>query len=195
MPCAMMHLECAMLYDKNADISFFVGNESPDCMDIREIKDKSHFRIYTHDREEKFLEFVRTLDTRDPYLLGVVLHLYADMLWDAGPMKRHKESYTGDNWFMDYRRQIRLIGTHLYKNREWAADLWAEMCNVPESKYDTLELFPAEKIKSYLIYNRDRSRVDETTPSPDFPPEMVDEFCVRTVESFRQWLDDNNIAH
>ncbi|MBR6513891.1 MAG: hypothetical protein IKT46_03560 [Clostridia bacterium] len=188
MPCAMMHLVCARLYDKDADIAFYIGNEAPDCMDIREIKDKSHFRIYADDREEKLTEFARTLDLSDPYELGVLLHLYVDMLWDRGPMAMHKLNYKGEDWFHDYRHQIRLIGTHIYKNADWSKKLWQKMSEAPEEKYASLSLFPSEKIKSYICFNRDRDRSGETTSSPDFPPELVDSFCVEAVESFKSYL-------
>ena len=190
MPCAMMHLVCAKLYDNNADVAFYIGNEAPDCMDIREIKDKSHFRIYKgKERVDKLTEFARTLDLDDPYQLGVLLHLFVDLLWDAGPMAEHKKNYKGNDWFHDYRWQIRLIGTHIYKNVEWSKSIWAQMCEVDESKYDSLPLFPSEKIKSYLCFNRDRDRSAETTPSPDFPPELVDKFCVDAVAKFTDYLN------
>ncbi len=184
-----MHLVCAKLYDPQADIAFYIGNEAPDCMDIREIKDKSHFRIYTDDREEKLTEFAHLLDLEDPYELGVLLHLYVDMLWDRGPMAVHKRNYKGNDWFHDYRRQIRLIGTHIYKNVDWSKNIWIAMCEADESKYNSLDVFPAEQIKSYLCFNRDRDRSAETIPSPDFPPELVDRFCEDAVKSFKSYLN------
>ncbi len=189
MPCAMMHLVCAKLYDPSADVAFYIGNEAPDCMDIREIKDKSHLRIYTDDREEKLIEFAHTLDLHDPYQLGVLMHLYVDMLWDRGPMAEHKRNYKGECWFRDYRWQIRLIGTHIYNNVDWSKQIWIDMCRADEFEYNTLDIFPSEKIKGYLIFNRDRDRSLETTPSPDFPPDLVDAFCVDAVESFRKFLN------
>ena len=63
------------------------------------------------------------------------------------------------------------------------------MCDVDESRYDSLDLFPADKIKSYLIFNRDRDRSGETEPSPDFPPKLVDKFCADAVESFNDFLN------
>ncbi len=193
MPCAMMHLVCAKLYDPHADLAFYIGNEAPDCMDIREIKDKSHFRIYTDDREERLTAFARTLDLNLPYELGVLLHLYVDMLWDRGPMAEHKRNYKGDDWFHDYRWQIRLIGTHIYKTVDWSKQIWEDMCEVDESKYSSLELFPAEKIKSYLVFNRDRDRSKETVSSPDFPPELVDSFCREAVDKFKMYLNQISI--
>ena len=170
----MMHLQCAKLYDPDADIAFYIGNEAPDCMDIREIKDKSHLRIYTRDREEKLIEYAHTLDLGDPYQLGVLMHLYTDMLWDLGPMAEHKKNYKGECWFRDYRWQIRLIGTHIYKSVDWSEQIWIDMCDADESCYDSLDLFPSDKIKNYLIFNRDRDRSKETVPSPEFPPRLVD---------------------
>ena len=189
MPCAMMHLVCARLYDPEADIAFYVGNEAPDCMDVRELKDKSHLRIYTDDREQKLTEYAHSLDLSDPYELGVLLHLYVDMLWDRGPMAEHKRNYKGDDWFHDYRRQIRLIGTHIYKNSDWAKPLWQAMSELDESKFASRPEFPADKIKSYICFNRDRDRSADTTPSPDFPPELVNSFCEESVRSFSDYLN------
>lgn len=192
MPCAMMHLQCAMLYDDNAPIEFYIGNEAPDCMDVRELKDRSHFRKYKEDREEKLIEYAESLDLNDPYLLGVVMHLYVDLLWDRGPMAEHKRNYKGDDWFRDYRWQIRLIGTHIYRNVDWSADLWSRMCEADRSLYNKLEAFPGEKVESYIIFNRDRDRSDEQGESPDFPHDMVMEFCKEATDKFKKWIANIN---
>lgn len=188
MPCAMMHLLCARLYDEDAPIAFYIGNEAPDCMDIRELKDVSHFRIYTDDRDEKLSAYARSLDTSDPYQLGVILHLYTDMLWDFGPMKAHRNNYKGDDWFRDYRRQIRLIGTEMYKRFDWAKQFWADMSEAPLYLYDALEVFPSEKIKDYITFNKNRDRSSELGESPDFPHDSMVMFCQNTVDSFRDWI-------
>ena len=192
MPCAMMHLLCARIYDDDAPIAFYIGNEAPDCMDIRELKDVSHFRIYTDDRDQRLSEYARSLDLNDPYQLGVILHLYTDMLWDFGPMKEHKESYCGEDWFHDYRRQIRLIGTEMYKRFEWSKQLWQDMSTAPVSLYSALDCFPGEKIKDYVRFNRDRDRSGEIGQSPDFPHDKMVEFCHDTVSSFRAWIEKIN---
>lgn len=192
MPCAMMHLLCAKFYDEDAPIAFYIGNEAPDCMDIRELKDVSHFRIYTHDRNEKLIEYARTLDLSDPYQLGVIFHLYTDMLWDFGPMAQHKLDYKGDDWFHDYRRQIRLIGTEMYKRFDWAKPLWKDMSDAPLDLYAALDVFPAEKIKDYVTFNRDRDRSSEIGESPDFPHEKMVEFCRDTALSFSDWISKIN---
>lgn len=192
MPCAMMHLLCARLYDEDAPIAFYIGNEAPDCMDIRELKDVSHLRIYTDNRNEKLIEYAHTLMLCDPYQLGVLLHLYTDMLWDFGPMKKHRESYKGDDWFHDYRRQIRLIGTEMYKRFEWSKQMWSDMAEAPTYLYNTLTSFPSDKIKDYITFNKNRDRSDENGESPDFPHELMVEFCRNTVNSFKDWITKIN---
>lgn len=192
MPCAMMHLLCARLYDDDAPVAFYIGNEAPDCMDIRELKDVSHFRIYTDDRNEKLIEYARTLDLQDPYQLGVLLHLYTDMLWDFGPMKAHREAYNGNDWFHDYRRQIRLIGTEMYKRFEWSKQSWADMAEAPTYLYDALCTFPSDKIKDYVTFNKNRDRSNENGESPEFPHDQMVDFCRNTAISFKEWLEKIN---
>lgn len=195
MPCAMMHLQCARLYDENADISFFIGNLSPDCVDIRDFKDKNHLRIYKgKDREDKLLELAHTLDITKPYEFGVVLHLFTDMCWDDGPMAEHKRNYKGDNWFLDYRQEIRYISKYMYKTEEWAPKLWQEIDNAPVEVYSSIDYYPADKIKGYISHNVKIHPEPQAIPSEAFPNALVYAFCKETVERFKVWMAENNLT-
>lgn len=105
----MIHLLCAADYAPEMDPVFCVGCIAPDCIDVREFKDHTHFRdIPTAARPAALRDFARGLDLSDPFLLGTVFHLFADYTWDVGPQKMHRDSYTGEDWFHDYRREITL---------------------------------------------------------------------------------------
>ncbi|MBE6573559.1 MAG: hypothetical protein E7652_04105 [Ruminococcaceae bacterium] len=194
MPCAMMHLQCARLYNENADIAFFIGNIAPDCIDEREFKDRNHLRIYKgEERLNKLHELARALDLSRPYQLGVLLHLYTDMCWDRGPMAEHKRSYTGDDWFHDYRQEIRYISKYMYKNEAWAPVLWDEIDNAPPELYSDIDYYPTDKIKGYIEHNVRTHPLPPAIPSKAFPNEVVYDFCKKSVESFGLWLINNNI--
>ena len=117
----MIHLLCAADYAPEMDPVFCVGCIAPDCIDVREFKDHTHFRdIPTAARPAALRDFARGLDLSDPFLLGTVFHLFADYTWDVGPQKMHRDSYTGEDWFHDYRREITLAGREIYRTNPWA---------------------------------------------------------------------------
>ena len=47
MSSCMVHLLAAREYRPDASPLFYAANLAPDCIDIREIKDKTHFRLLT----------------------------------------------------------------------------------------------------------------------------------------------------
>ncbi len=193
MPCAMMHLQCAKHFNANADIAFYIGNLAPDALDIREIKDKTHLRIYTDGREAMLIRYAKSLDTRDSYQLGTLLHLYADMFWDRGPMKRHQDEYKGDNWFRDYRNQNRMICSHMFNAKPWAKPLWEKMTQADEKLYSSVDLFSPSDIKSYLLRNYDWHCNSDLGPATDFTVKTIEDFCRNTAENFKKWIINNNI--
>lgn len=195
MPCAMMHLMCARNYNENADIAFYIGNLAPDCIDERDFKDKNHLRIYKGDeREEKLLELACSLDLTDPFQFGVLLHLYTDMCWDRGPMAEHKRSYVGNDWFHDYRREIRYISKYMYKHLHWSIKLWEDMNEADEVVYSSIENYPSKNIKGYLEHNIMVHKLPPAIESKAFPNELVFLFCKETVDSFKIWLEKEKIT-
>lgn len=194
MPCAMMHLMCAKLYNENADIGFYIGNLAPDCIDVRDFKDKNHLRIYKGaDRKAKLLELADKLDLNDPYEFGVLMHLYTDMCWDEGPMAEHKKSYKGDSWFIDYRQEIRYISKFMYKHIPWAKELWEEMNNAPKALYSSVDYYPADNIKGYIEHNLKVHNEPPAIESKAFPNNLVFRFCCETAESFQEWLENEKL--
>lgn len=190
----MMHLMCANLYDNNADIAFFIGNLAPDCIDERSFKDKNHLRIYQgEERIKKLLELAYTLNLKDPYQFGVLFHLYTDMCWDNGPMADHKRSYKGENWFTDYRQEIRYISKFMYKNQPWAKDMWLNMVAADKLAYSSVDYYPADMINRYLNHNIKVHNEPPAIESKAFPNTLVDQFCIDTVNSFKKWIEKEKL--
>ncbi|MBR5515511.1 MAG: hypothetical protein IKU52_04840 [Clostridia bacterium] len=194
MPCAMMHLMCAKEFDYDAHIGFYIGNIAPDCIDIREFKDKNHLRIYNADeRLKKLRELADSLRLDDPYQFGVLLHLYTDMSWDLGPMAEHKSNYKGDDWFSDYRQEIRYISKFMYKHISWAEKLWEDMKNADTDIYSSVLYYPVENIKGYIEHNVTVHKLPHAIESAAFPNSLVFEFCKKTVDEFKKWLNEEDL--
>ena len=193
MPCAMMHLMCAKNYNNTSDTAFYIGSVAPDCISDRYEKDKNHLRDQKENREVKLIETAKRLDTCDPYILGVILHLFTDMKWDNGRMKEHRDNYTGESWFHDYRFQISLISSYMFHHNDWAPGLWDEMCAIDASVYSKLPDLAPDRIHEYLKRNRIWHIQNDIGPSEAFPCDIVDSFCRETANEFREWLCLNGI--
>lgn len=188
MPSSMTHLLCAKILIPDAPTRFYVGNISPDCIDVREFKDHTHFRDLPEDRRlEALREMARRLDLSDPYQYGTVYHLFADFTWDTGPQRLHRESYTGDNWFPDYRFAINECGREIYRRYAWAPGLWEEMAVLDESEYDKIPDYPADEIKKFILHGQKRAAEAITAPSEIFTPKLVDSYCEKTARQFREF--------
>ena len=185
MPSSMTHLLCAKLLVPDAPTRFFVGNISPDCIDVREFKDRTHFRdVPESERLDALRAMARRLDLEDPYQLGVIYHLFADYTWDTGPQAAHRAAYRGEDWFHDYRFAINECGREIYRRYPWAKPLWADMAALDESEYSAIGEYPADDIKHFILRGQARSAEAITAPSEFFTPELVDAYCAETAERF-----------
>ena len=188
MPSSMTHLLCAKMLAPDAETKFFVGNISPDCIDVREIKDHSHFReLPESERLDALRKMARTLDLDDPYQLGVVYHLFADYTWDTGPQAAHRAWYSGDDWFHDYRFAINECGREIYRRYGWCKGLWVDMAALDESQYSAIPEFPPDEIKDFILRGQKRSAIEPEAPSAFFTPELVDAYCAETAERFSDY--------
>lgn len=185
MPSSMTHLLCAKILAPDKPTRFFVGSVSPDCIDVREYKDRTHFRDIPIDtRLDALRKMARSLDLTDDYLYAVVYHLFADYTWDTGPQQLHRDLYKGDNWFPDYRFAINECGREIYHRYDWAKTIWDEMAKLDKSEYDLLPEYPADEIYAFILRGRDRQLVPLTKPSEIFTPELVDKYAAETAERF-----------
>lgn len=189
MPSSMTHLLCAKLLLPDAPTRFFVGCISPDCIDVRDFKDRTHLRLLPEEQRLPALrEMARGLDMSDPYQYGVVYHLFADYTWDTGPQKLHREWYSGDDWFHDYRFAINECGREIYQRYAWAKPLWADMAALDESEYAAVGEYPAPEIKRFILHGQSRAAEELTRPSEFFTPELVDSYCAETAALFAEFV-------
>lgn len=190
MPSSMTHLLCAKLLAPEKSTAFFVGNISPDCIDVREFKDHTHFRDLP---EESRLDALRALalsyDWRnDEYLFGIIFHLFADYTWDTGPQRLHRELYRGDDWFHDYRREINEAGRSIYARYTWSSALWDDMARLDPSFYSGAPEYPPAEIKRFILHGKERAAVPCSSPSDIFTPDAVDSYASDTAARFTEFM-------
>lgn len=190
MPSSMTHLLCAKVWAPERSSAFYVGNIAPDCIDVREFKDRTHLRnIPEESRLDALRALARTYDwINDEYLLGIIYHLFADFTWDIGPQKIHREKYTGDNWFIDYRREINEVGRQIYARHDWSKGLWDAMAELDPSLYASEKEYPPENIRAFILRNREKAALPCENPSKIFTPEAVDAYAAETAERFSKFM-------
>lgn len=192
MPSALIHVYTGKLFKDDPSVPFYIGTLAPDCIKEREQKDLLHLRL-SDDRERDLAELARKLDLSDQFQLGALLHLYTDWLWDEGPQTDHKNSYTGETWFPDYRQEINLASCYMFHHFDWAPDLWDAMDACPDALISSLDDYPVEKIRAYLAHNHGWLVEHDVGPSPAFPPDAVERFCIDAAESFGAFISKNQI--
>ena len=109
-------------------------------------------------------------------------------------MAEHRNNYTGENWFNDYRWEIRYISKYMYKHIPWAKELWEDMNNADKNIYSTINYYPYESIKGYLTHNIKVHNEPPAIESKAFPNTLVLQFCKDTAIEFKNWLEKEKIT-
>lgn len=189
MPSAMIHLKTALEYEKNASPLFLIGTLAPDCLDIREIKDKTHFRI-SSDRTGDLRRLRDATDKSNPFDFGVLLHLFLDYKWDNVTENEFGNVFfpSGAFEFRYYREQITHATSYIYNHTEYSKQLWETLCSVSECEYDAHPDFRAKDIKQFLLYTAKWNEENSLSPSEVFVPEYVNGFILRSAAEFSDFL-------
>ncbi len=190
MPSAMIHLNTALAYNNDADILFLIGNLAPDCLDIREFKDRTHFRS-SADRAGDLRRLRDATDRDDVFSMGVLLHLFLDYKWDSLTSNEFGKVFfpNGVFAFKYYRDEVHKTSSYLYHNTPGAPELWHKLCGCPPEKYDVHPEFHAKDIREYLKVNAEWNEKIKTPPSDVFLPETVSSFIERSAREFKDFLD------
>lgn len=189
MPSAMIHLLAARKYNENGSTAFFIGNLAPDSVEERVLKDKIHFRDQA-DRMQALEDFAKTLDLRDEFCIGYVLHLFLDLLWDQGPQAEHRRTFQDprESWFLTYREEIARATRSLYQILEWGAPLFDAMLRCPPESYSGVPSMPPELITQEIALKVYHHQNAGETPPSFFSNEMIESFTTSAAKLFRKWL-------
>lgn len=187
MPATMMHLLAGNRFDPAASDAFYLGCILPDCVDAdRELKDRLHFRTFSkEERLPALLSFVeKTLDLKKDFDRGVFFHFFLDYLWDFGPQQKHRDSYRGEKWFLDYRKEISDAGSYIARTEPWAKPLWERLHDPAPELWQSGLVLPETCIREFLDFNFHWHTEVKIGPSAFFPPEAVEEFTLDAVRRF-----------
>lgn len=187
MPSLMVHLLAAHKFNADASIEFFIGNIAPDAVHEREKKDRTHLRDRV-DRLRALTDMANAYDMNDDFISGVMLHLYLDYLWDADQQRKFIASYQGENWFIDYRKEIAIVSSWLYHNISWSNKLWSAMADYSGSLDGSICEVSSSDIEGLIIRNHRWHEENDLGPSSIYTPDFLEAFTDSAVRDYKMWL-------
>ncbi|MDR1329128.1 MAG: hypothetical protein LBK23_05970 [Oscillospiraceae bacterium] len=192
MPSMMIHLTAAYEYDADGDGLFYFANLAPDYTDARRIKDIIHLRDKP-DRLSALAELKSTLDLKNPFELGWLLHLFADSRWDSAVIPKFRDSYPdgdgGEPWFTAYRKEIGRLSFALYRREPWAAEVFAKMSAAELDDTRALTGVLPVPLELGWFLERVHMRHERGGAPPEFfTLEMAEGFARDTARGFKEWL-------
>ncbi len=188
MSTLMVHVLAAYKYKPDGKPAFFVGNVAPDVIEEHQRKNRTHFRDRS-DRMEALKELADRINWEDEFELGVLFHLFLDYHWDIGPIQKHREQYTGENWFLDYRKDIGIIAVWHYHNEPWSQMVWNSMREYRLPMEETICEIRRDELVAFIAKHHNRYMDTEPIRSIVFPPEMVEKFTNQVVMEFKKWCE------
>jgi hypothetical protein len=189
MPATMMHLLAGHALRPNGSDSFFLGCILPDCVDAhRELKDRLHFRdVPSEERIPSLIRFGHALDLKRDFDLGVLLHFYLDYLWDNGPQSAHRRAYEGEDWFRDYRKELKMAGSRTAQRSPWNREVWLRLASAEPSQYENSLGLPEAEIRTFLEFNSHWHVETALEESAFFTDAVVENFIRRAIRAFREF--------
>ena len=191
MPSAMIHLLVAHDYLPEGDARFLLGCIAPDYAFERKFKDSIHLRDRP-DRLEALNELRKTVDEKDSFTLGWLLHLFTDLCWDGSHLADYRAAHEQEpgDWFPGYHDELHAAGYQLYHRYDWAepenaAILEVDLSTLPETlpvNAESVELF-----RTILIEKTRESEAD--IHSDAFPPALTERFALETAAAFCRWME------
>jgi hypothetical protein len=166
---------------------FYLGNLAPDAVVDWHDKDIVHLRNL-EDRQLALISLAK--GTSGDFAEGTLLHLYFDWKWDIEVRKDFIEK-TGDDWFVQYRNELSLVGSHAFHNTEWARQLWLDMDAVDTSSYGIIPHATSDDIKDFVSRNNKWHNENVTEPSPNFSPDLIENFTSKIANEYTKWRKEN----
>jgi len=187
MPSLMIHLLTAYKYSQNMSISFKIGNVAPDVTEGKEAKDKTHFRDRIDDRLYCLTEYAKSKNIKDEYVLGTLLHLYTDFLWDEEAILPYKEK-KGEDWFLPYRSETSKASSFICHTYPWGKSVWEEMFEAFDDPSLYFEGEDMKRLGEFVKKNGTWHLQNDIGPSEVYTPDCVEHFCESTAKKFKKWI-------
>ncbi|MDR1117478.1 MAG: hypothetical protein LBL09_04450 [Oscillospiraceae bacterium] len=191
MPSSMIHILLARKLKPDMPIPFMVGSLAPDAFNGTYLeKDKNHFRDLP-DRLDALRGYAREADCKNEFFMGVLLHLYADYLWDREAVDLYKSGYNDNSWVASYRENILMTSNWLFHRFDWCDGLWRDMLSCPDGLLYEFRGISKPDIRGYLERNYALLTREKLEPSKLYTPEYTFEFVERAGEGFIQLTIDS----
>jgi len=193
MPGTGIHLLVAHEMDPDASGAFYFGSFAPDYEQERAPKDIIHLR-----NEENRLAALSALrdsvDMRDDFTRGWILHLFTDLLWDESLLAQYRREYTGgdmgrDDWFYPYREELGLATSYLYRQATWMDAVMARVRAVDVCAIQTSLPAAADRLEWWQ--NRTCAKYSATEPGGHlgyYTLDMLNTFAVWTAAEWKSWV-------
>lgn len=193
----MIHLLLAREVNQEAPDLFWVGNFAPDFTNEREIKDRIHLRTASN-RLEALSNLRDTLDAGNPFEMGWLLHLFADMCWDSSMYKSFQQKYenitTDQHWFSKYREELGFASFYLYHHLDWAPQLLNQIKNTDLSSISSGLPISQQEIEGFRdrVYDK-HTLSDPASISSEFNEALLLNFARETAQKYKAWNKQNDL--
>jgi len=192
MPGTGIHLLVAHTVEPDASGTFFFGSFAPDYEQERVPKDAIHLRKEP-DRLAALTALRDSLDMRDDFARGWVLHLFTDLLWDNSLLAQYRREYTGgdesrNDWFLPYREELGLTTRYLYRQAPWMEAVMARVHTVDVRAIDTV--LPAGADGLAWWQNHTYTKYSGTEPDGQlgyYTLDMLNAFAARAAAEWERW--------
>ncbi len=192
MPATMIHLYAGVALLPHGSDSFLLGCILPDCLDCdRTAKDRLHLRdIPPEERLARLVQMGKDLDLDRDFDLGALFHLYLDYLWDNGPQSAHRRAYEGEDWFRDYRKELKMAGSRTAQRAPWNREVWFRLVSADPNQYENSLGLPEGEIRTFLEFNARWHTETALEESAFFTDAVVEGFVKRSLRAFREFCID-----
>ena len=197
MPNSIIHLFVAKKVNHNAEIDFYIGNLAPDSVIDQKIKSTVHFRSAA-DRKAALEGFASTLDRKNEYIKGVILHLFVDLRWEETPLVRdfiENQCRVRDNKYWNEIGHLKLwnemeAATYAFTHTDWSRNLLEQMEQSNIANFTEMEHITKNGLKAH-IHNQWRWMEEKNIePSKVFTPMFIEKFSKDTAGEFTEWFLD-----
>ena len=196
MPSTMIHLltarELLAAHNINSEAPglFWFGNFAPDFTEEREKKDLIHFRTVP-DWLEALRQLKDSLDLANPFQLGWLLHLFADLCWDETVFQAFRLKYENapvQPWFRTYRNEIGLATYYLYHHIDWAPAVFGQIKNTDMQDIPAILPVTGEELEQFRDrVHKKHTESDPASVSSEYSEEMMMRFARATARKFTEW--------
>lgn len=202
MPASLTHLLVGWEYQKKYPVDkveqFYLGCVAPDCVNVggfasKEVRMKAHLRDWDLEKwkqNAKVFYQRQTGNMEESYLLGYILHIFTDIMWDECFEQRLKEGLAALGLHKEEVEQQRWSEHYRFEYTQMEEDWWKEVVEALKRATPVpINNLPVAQIAG----ERDESIRMELKPEDRRAPlvirrEWMDQLAIDAAEEMGRWL-------